>query len=49
MLPAFVVNFFQKDWARETIQGIRKQCKKADLKAPPEFAAFLDQLKGWAP
>jgi hypothetical protein len=49
MLPAFVVNFFQKDWARETIQGIRKQCKKVDLKAPPEFAAFLDQLKGWAP
>jgi hypothetical protein len=49
MLPAFVVNFFQKDWARETIQGIRKQCAKPDLQAPKEFAAFLDSLKGWAP
>jgi START domain len=49
MLPAFVVNFFQKDWARETIQGIRKQCAKQDLRAPKEFAAFLDSLKGWAP
>ena len=43
-LPAWLVNFFQKDWARETIEGIRKQCAKPDLKAPPPFAPFLGQL-----
>ena len=44
-LPAWVVNLFQKSWALETIRGIRKQCQKPDLKAPPEFAAYLDELK----
>ncbi|HUJ25876.1 MAG TPA: START domain-containing protein [Myxococcales bacterium] len=43
-LPAWLVNFFQKDWARETIEGIRKQCAKPDLKPPPEFAEFLGQI-----
>ena len=43
-LPAWLVNFFQKDWARETIEGIRKQCAKPDLKAPAGFAQFLAQL-----
>ncbi|MGZ6142533.1 MAG: START domain-containing protein [Myxococcales bacterium] len=43
-LPAFVVNFFQKDWARETIEGIRKQCAKKDLKPPKAFAAFLESV-----
>jgi hypothetical protein len=49
MLPAFVVNFFQKDWARETIQGIRKQCAKPDLLPPKEFVVFLESLKAWGP
>ncbi|HEX4459652.1 MAG TPA: START domain-containing protein [Polyangia bacterium] len=44
-LPAWVVNLFQKDWALETIGGIRKQCKKPDLKTPSEFATYLDELK----
>ncbi|MBL9039298.1 MAG: hypothetical protein JNG84_12340 [Archangium sp.] len=43
-LPAWVVNFFQKDWARETIAGIRKQAAKKDLTPPPPFAAFLGQI-----
>jgi hypothetical protein len=43
-IPAWVVNLFQKDWARETMRGIRKQVKKADLKPPPEFAAYLGEL-----
>jgi hypothetical protein len=44
-LPAWVVNLFQKDWALETIAGIRKQVKKPDLKVPPEFAGYLDEVK----
>jgi hypothetical protein len=43
-LPAWLVNFFQKDWARNTIEGIRAQCRKKDLKPPKEFAAFLETL-----
>ena len=43
-LPAWLVNFFQKDWARETIEGIRKQCAKKDLRAPPAFAEFLGSI-----
>ena len=40
-LPPFIVNFFQKDWSRDTIKGIRAQSKKPDLKAPEEFVEFL--------
>ncbi|MDP2273313.1 MAG: START domain-containing protein [Archangium sp.] len=43
-LPPFIVNFFQKDWSRDTIKGIRNQAKKPDLKVPVEFAEFLDPL-----
>jgi hypothetical protein len=43
-IPAWVVNLFQKDWARETMRGIRKQVKKPDLKPPAEFAAYLGEL-----
>ncbi|MGZ3429739.1 MAG: hypothetical protein ACXVCV_23975, partial [Polyangia bacterium] len=44
LLPAWLVNWFQKDWARATIAGIRRQAKKPDLKTPPEFAQFLAEL-----
>jgi START domain len=43
-LPAWVVNLFQKDWARETMRGIRKQVKKPDLTPPSEFATYLGEL-----
>lgn len=43
-IPAWVVNLFQKDWARETMRGIRKQVKKPDLKPPHEFEAYLAEL-----
>jgi hypothetical protein len=43
LLPAWVVNLFQKDWARITIRGIRNQVQKPDLKVPPEFAQFLHE------
>lgn len=42
-LPAWVVNFFQKDWSRDTIRGIRSQSKK-DLKVPAEFSGFLGDV-----
>jgi len=42
-IPAWVVNLFQKDWARETMRGIRKQVKKPDLKPPVEFATYLGE------
>lgn len=45
-LPAWLVNFFQKDWARETIAGIRKQAGKPDLEPPEEFRAWLATLAG---
>jgi hypothetical protein len=44
-IPAWVVNLFQKDWARETIAGIRKQVQKGDLKPPAPFAQFLADCK----
>jgi hypothetical protein len=44
-IPAWVVNLFQKDWARETIGGIRKQVRKSDLKPPAPFAQFLNDCK----
>jgi hypothetical protein len=43
-LPAFVVNFFQKDWAHQTLVGIRKQAARR-LPPPPEFAAFLSSIE----
>ena len=43
-LPAFVVNFFQKDWAHETLVGIRKQAAK-HLPPPAEFAPFFKSLE----
>ncbi len=42
-LPAFVVNFFQKDWAHQTLTGIRKQAAKK-LPPPAEFSPFLNAL-----
>lgn len=44
LIPAWLVNLFQKDWARATIAGIRRQTKKPDLKTPPAFAQFLGEL-----
>jgi hypothetical protein len=40
-LPAWVVNFFQKDWSHDTIAGIRKQARKSDLQRPAAFTGFL--------
>ena len=48
-IPAWIVNLFQKDWARETISGIRKQAAKSDLKPPAAFAKFLQDVRFSAP
>jgi hypothetical protein len=45
-LPGWLVNFFQNDWAHETIAGVRKQSLKPDLTPPPPFVEFLDAVAG---
>ncbi len=40
-LPKWLVNFFQSDWAYETIEALRRQVRKPDIRTPPEFADVL--------
>lgn len=40
-IPAWVVNFFQKNWPLNTFQGIRSQAAKPDIVMPPEFKDVL--------
>jgi START domain len=40
-IPAWVVNFFQKSWPRNTLEGIRRQVAKSDVVMPPAFASVL--------
>ncbi|MBI3556339.1 MAG: hypothetical protein HY074_08760 [Deltaproteobacteria bacterium] len=40
-VPKWIVNFFQKDWPIDTLQGLRKQVAKADVKTDPRFTALL--------
>jgi hypothetical protein len=42
-LPGWLVDFFQKDWPRLTIEGIRSQTQKP-LAPPPEFQALLGTI-----
>ncbi|MBS2021031.1 MAG: hypothetical protein JST92_01375 [Deltaproteobacteria bacterium] len=48
-LPAWLVNFFQKDWANETIAGIRRQTAKTDLTRPDEFKVWLARFDARRP
>jgi hypothetical protein len=43
MLPKWVVNLFQKDWALTTLTAIRKQTAKSDLVIHPRFAKLLEK------
>jgi hypothetical protein len=45
-LPGWLVNFFQNDWAHETIAGVRKQAQKPDLERPPAFLDYLSAVEG---
>ena len=40
-IPAWVVNFFQKSWPRNTLEGIRRQVAKSDVVMPAAFASVL--------
>lgn len=40
-VPKWLVNLFQKSWPRKTIEGIRNQAAKADVKENPDVAAAL--------
>jgi hypothetical protein len=44
-LPSWLVNYFQKDWAAESIAGIRRQAKKRDLRVPEELRTYLRSLE----
>ncbi len=44
-VPKWLVNLFQKGWPRNTIEGIRKQAAKADVKEHPVVASQLAACK----
>lgn len=46
-IPAWLVNYFQRDWSFETFRGIRKQCAKADIAPPKLFREFLAPLAAY--
>jgi START domain-containing protein len=41
IIPAWVVNFFQKSWPIQTFQGIRAQAAKEDITTPVDFADVI--------
>jgi hypothetical protein len=43
-LPAWLVNYFAREWPGEALRGIRKQSAKTDLVMPKEFSEFAAQL-----
>ena len=44
-LPKWLVNLFQQDWPINTIQGLRKQSAKKDIKRPAVFTEVLRQVE----
>jgi hypothetical protein len=42
-IPAWIVNFFQKSWPRNTFQALQKQAAKPDITIPEEFRDLLVQ------
>jgi hypothetical protein len=40
-IPAWIVNFFQKSWPRNTFQALQKQAAKPDITIPEEFRELL--------
>lgn len=40
-IPKWLVNFFQSDWAHDTIVALRSQAAKSDVRIPEEFADVL--------
>ncbi len=42
-IPNWVVNLFQKNWPRNTIEGIRKQAAKKNIAIPEEFKTVIEK------
>lgn len=42
-LPKFVVNFFQRNWAKDTIRALRKQVAKDDIKIIPAVSKLFGE------
>jgi hypothetical protein len=40
-LPKFIVNFFQRNWAKDTIKALRKQVAKNDIQIIPAVAKLF--------
>jgi hypothetical protein len=39
-VPKWIVNFFQKDWPRQTVNSLRKQSAKPDVNPPEQIRKF---------
>jgi hypothetical protein len=46
-IPKWVVNFFQKNWPRNTFEAIRAQAAKPDISMPDEFSDVLAPTRGF--
>jgi len=40
-VPKWIVNYFQSGWPVNTVNGLRKQTKKADVKTDPRFEKMI--------
>jgi hypothetical protein len=47
LLPAWVVNFFQRSWPLTTFEAVRKQAAKPDIGMPAEFRNILEPTLGF--
>ena len=44
-VPRWIVNLFQKSWPRNTIEKLRMQSVKPDIKVLPQIAAIFEPVK----
>jgi hypothetical protein len=47
LLPAWLVNLFQRHWPTNTFEGMRKQAARADIQIPVAFQRVLDPTRGF--
>jgi hypothetical protein len=47
MLPAWLVNMFQRHWPATTFERMRKQAARPDIQIPAGFQTVLDETRGF--